>query len=675
MPVPSPRDGQDKDQFISTCISALKNEDPDRSDAQAAAICYSQWRGETIHPDFQRILVTFISHFRDGTGLERFSQFITNNALDIARKYHPFNQFNESFQWVKPLIQHYKSDKDAKYYLIRALTANLSMNENDYSDYQRLVRAAPSMKFKPCNYNHDPERWIAYPRTRVDMVGMEDLAMELTLRVDNRDHYLQMQIDHDPSVPRDEWINHPSIQGYENVAGEIEYLGLALLERGYQLPGDPLTEIVPLILNEGIRSKFCKIVDGLVVCEVGETSKGDRNMENTLSRVEQMTETPPESTVMSDEERAFMDECTTGGKSHAECAAEWLHKLGAAQPPATTVPDYGSPTTPLSQEEPPLDPLTAAPLPITEPPVVGAGAEQMHNEPPPDTDYDDEHAAFMQACSAQGKSQDECEADWQLRQELPSEFQPPATESRILALSERTVQLQAELGAKATREVTLLNENATLREQLSSASKTTILYDAEKEHVRLLKNENTQLRDHIQKKDALLTNTKDQNLNELKEKLDQVRRLERKVDAKDTEVKDLEEQVDKLAIQGTRLRRDVSSLTTNTTKSNERARNAVKERSDIQVENANLRDEAARLTRQLSNLTGQRAADAKKIHGLETRGLKMNEALSGGSTAITSMQKDFKVLNNRLDKAWKKLNELGEYYVAPDGTIVEGPPQ
>jgi hypothetical protein len=501
-----------------------------------------------------------------------------------------------------------------------------------------------------------------------------------------------MQLDHDPRVPRKEWINHPSVQGYGIYNGELEWAGLACLEVGAQLPGDPLSEIVPLILNESIRSKFCKIVDGLIICETGVNQIGEtKNMKNRFTtqstRIEQMTETPPESTEMSDEERAFMDECTSSGKSREDCALEWQHKLGATQPPATTVPDFGAPTTPLDQPEPPSFDLTAAPLPETEPPIAApdlspivpdmspipaAAAEQV--EPLDAAPPQDEHASFIQACSAQGKSEEECEAEWQLRQELPSEFQPPATESRLLACSERNVQLQSRLAAKATREVTLLNENATLREQLSRASKVNIMYDAEKEHTRLLKNENTQLRSHITKNNSLFTNTKDRNVIQLKESIDEVRRLERKVDAKDALVTELQEKMDTLLIQSTRLRRDVSQLTDKSTKSNDRARSAVKDRSDIQIENANLRDEAARMTRQLSTLTEQRAVDAKKMYALEKRGLKMSESLSGGSKTVISLQKDLKVAGDRLNKAWNKLNELGEYVVKSDGTLVAGPP-
>jgi len=399
--VPEPSGDEERDAFISRCIRSLKHEDPSRSDEQAAAICYSQWRGEAMHPDFQRILVTFTHHYTDGTALERFHAFIANNGLDIAKAYHPLVQFSESLTWTEPLIQFYKQDTDAKYYGVKALTANISMNDNDYRDYQKLLRAAPSMQCKPVNYNHDPGRWLPFPRTRVDMVGMEDLAMELTLRVDNEDRYFQLQLDHDPSIPESEWINHPSIQGYENAAGDIEYLGCAFLERGVQLPGDPLTEIVPLILNESVRSQFCKIVDGLLVCESGVSSRSDliTMSENNEKKAwihnciqqgksqdeceaqwrtqhpdaaEQMEETPPESTEMSDEERAFMDECTAGGKSREECAELWQHQLGAAQPPATTVPDAGAPTTPLSQEEPPATPLPAAPLPLILPPTQEA---------------------------------------------------------------------------------------------------------------------------------------------------------------------------------------------------------------------------------------------------------------------------------------------------------------
>jgi len=48
----------------------VKKEFPDQK--QRLAVCFGQWRGEALHPDFQRILGTFLSHF----GLEGFNKFV-----------------------------------------------------------------------------------------------------------------------------------------------------------------------------------------------------------------------------------------------------------------------------------------------------------------------------------------------------------------------------------------------------------------------------------------------------------------------------------------------------------------------------------------------------------------------------------------------------------------------
>jgi len=42
MPIPTPRKGEDRDHFISRCISFLVREGDPRN--QAIAICYSTWR-------------------------------------------------------------------------------------------------------------------------------------------------------------------------------------------------------------------------------------------------------------------------------------------------------------------------------------------------------------------------------------------------------------------------------------------------------------------------------------------------------------------------------------------------------------------------------------------------------------------------------------------------------
>ena len=48
MPLPKPKKGEEKQEFISRCISTLIEEDKDKfpTRAQRAAVCYNQW-GET----------------------------------------------------------------------------------------------------------------------------------------------------------------------------------------------------------------------------------------------------------------------------------------------------------------------------------------------------------------------------------------------------------------------------------------------------------------------------------------------------------------------------------------------------------------------------------------------------------------------------------------------------
>lgn len=44
MPIPKPKKDEDKDAFISRCISTVSKEDPERSDKQIQAICFSTWK-------------------------------------------------------------------------------------------------------------------------------------------------------------------------------------------------------------------------------------------------------------------------------------------------------------------------------------------------------------------------------------------------------------------------------------------------------------------------------------------------------------------------------------------------------------------------------------------------------------------------------------------------------
>lgn len=51
MPLPTPNDGEDKNTFISRCVSSISDKDEFDSQDQRVAVCYSQW--EETNEDFK----------------------------------------------------------------------------------------------------------------------------------------------------------------------------------------------------------------------------------------------------------------------------------------------------------------------------------------------------------------------------------------------------------------------------------------------------------------------------------------------------------------------------------------------------------------------------------------------------------------------------------------------
>lgn len=234
---------------------------------------------EDLHSDFKRILDLFVKRYGD-EGDGKFQIFIKNNKLDFSKPYNPLAQFGESFQWIQPLIQQYKKDKSAKYYRVVALTANISMNNNDYSDYDQMKQATPSLAYRPVNINHNHALWLPFPRNRVDFVKADDFSVEATLRIDNKEKEIQDMIDKGE-------ILHPSIEGRPDAEGMgtgYHFTGLALLKRGAELPGDPLTEIKPLMLNESVHKAVCGLINGKLTCRTELNKRSDVQLKEQFDR-------------------------------------------------------------------------------------------------------------------------------------------------------------------------------------------------------------------------------------------------------------------------------------------------------------------------------------------------------------------------------------------------------
>jgi len=220
---------------------------------------------ESIHADFVKVLSDFIRIFGGVEGRRKFDDMVASYGLDIEKPYSNQAQIKEcwgsvceAYNWAKPLIKYLREDKEAKYWKVRALTANVSMGpaRADYTDLRELERAAPTLTWRPLNLNHDPSKMLPFPDNRVDWAEYEDSAVECIIRIHNSQTGVQQALENGDIV-------NPSIEGeprggYRTKDGRkvpkwYNFTALALLEKGVTLPGVPATYgFEPLFLNESL---------------------------------------------------------------------------------------------------------------------------------------------------------------------------------------------------------------------------------------------------------------------------------------------------------------------------------------------------------------------------------------------------------------------------------------
>jgi hypothetical protein len=244
-----------------------------------------------MHPDFAKILQNFIRQYGSEKGRQYYYAWLNKHKLDDTKPYKNQDQlgecvgaFCESFRWLdEPLIKYYKEDKDAKYYKCMALTCNVSMNRNNYQGLDTAT--AGSIRWRPLNLNHNPETTLPFPENRVDYAELEDNGLETIIRIHNDQREIQRKIEKGD-------ILHPSIEG-EPRGMEFSdegrsplkwnFTALALLEKDVTLPGDPLTYLVPIAVNESMGSSLLESL----------SLEGDDNM-NEEEKLDEATTEPSE---------------------------------------------------------------------------------------------------------------------------------------------------------------------------------------------------------------------------------------------------------------------------------------------------------------------------------------------------------------------------------------------
>jgi len=241
---------------------------------------------ETRHDDFQQILDRFVMFFGDEEGTQMYKDFLKQNGLDETKPYTIEDQIldeklRESFEWTEPLIKYWKKDKEAKYYKTRLLTANISMNLNDYTNPEDMTFAASNLGWRPLNIDHDHRLRLPFPDNRLEIgrVSEEGNSIEAVLRIHNESKKIQDMI-------KNRKVVHPSIEAHpicgitkqdgHNIPTCGYYLDeVALLRKKYHLPGDPLSQIFPMPLNESLATR---LVESLQTHDHGVLSQMKENI-------------------------------------------------------------------------------------------------------------------------------------------------------------------------------------------------------------------------------------------------------------------------------------------------------------------------------------------------------------------------------------------------------------
>jgi len=211
-----------------------------------------------MHKDFEHILANF-KRFYGANGLEKFKTWLKLHDLNPSKPYREHDQLgggelSEAWRWAGSFINRYREDETGVFYRCLALTANLSMNRNDYTDVDEVSRSAASLSWRPLNLNHDKDMMLPFPQNRVDLARYEDGAVECIIRVDSEARHPETDMRIIDMISNGDII-HVSIEGMPRKIDKvgdlvkptgITFLALALLEKDVTLPGDPLTYLEPL---------------------------------------------------------------------------------------------------------------------------------------------------------------------------------------------------------------------------------------------------------------------------------------------------------------------------------------------------------------------------------------------------------------------------------------------
>lgn len=575
MPVPTPRKGESERDFVSRCISELHDADPNRPHEQIVAMCYTSLRqreGAAMHIDFQQVFQRFLRFFKDD-GIQLYQDFLIQHGLDDTKPYSMDQLFGESFEWTMPMIKYWKYDEHAKYYNVRLLTAGVSMNLNDYRNRDHMEFAAENLAWRPLNIDHNHAMRLPFPANRIEIgkVSEEGDCIEAVIRIDNTAQFTDGNDTFNvQSMIHDKQLHHPSIEAYpicgvthEEDGRRVPSCGYyitetALLRSQYKLPGDPLSQIFPVPINEALAHRLVEsfqLNDHTVESELQEHGGENKTLRGEKKKMNEAfgDASYPDSCF------AYVPDSAKGAEGNkSDRKLPYKNKDGSVD-----IPHVRNALARLNQTDGLSDQETSR---------IRTMLQSILNRENPEGQTE-ESTEQLQKISA-------------------------LTEN-VSKLTEQVTTLELDNNDKAEQLAKLHNDNAVL-------TKETMKIGILEKHVETLKD------DLITEKDRVHT---------LKGKTEEytkhIHTLESEVNGIDEKNTRLTEQLGKADAENDTLRRELNEESQKRAAAEQKALNETNEKSRLQLENATLHQQAAKDTQKISELTDVLANKAKTTYASE----------------------------------------------------------
>jgi hypothetical protein len=496
------------------------------------------------------------------------------------------------------------------------------MNETDYTSKEHLEYAASNLAWRPLNLDHNHNLRLGFPDNRLEVgkKSEEGNSIEAVIRICT-DEKAKDTGDSIQVLIESEKILHPSIEAHP-VCGVHEEGGVtvptcgyyldevALLRKSYKLPGDPLSQVFPLPLNESLTSS---LVESLRAHDYGELSyDGNKNKK--------------------DGEKIIMKE------AEFTPSADWPDSCFAYVPDSAKGENGNKSDRKIPYKYPDG---RLAPLDIIRNALARIAQEK--------TDIPDAEKERIQNMlqGILGKENPEYEPSERLKNvtqiATANKENADSKQALLKAVKEKEIA-DSKLQEKDIKIIELTDENAILRRENS-------------EHIGMSVKVG-EITEKLVKENVEIVRENGETKGKLQAAIKKIEEVNGRLNSKEKEMIKMQEDNGKLSMQLENARRELNDESSKRAEANQKAINETKERSRIQFENAALREDNAKTTRQLSESSQKAVEDAKRLMVLEEENAQFKREIPAIKEQLDKSKRLTKILEKTLESVGYKVKNV-----------------